>query len=274
VPVGYALVLLIFWAVNRMSVTSVVIANLLSNVLAVTLALCLTLPGLVKIARKSGVSWFAAKNLRRDLKYGITAQIGTLQPFTDLQIDVLALTLIATAQDLGLYTAALAGANLIRAQGYALGQVVLPEVARHDDVEQQKRIIRRTMALATACGAIAFMIAMLWSEVLLQLVYGTEFVPAATMLKILALAGAVKAVERVLADGLRGMGHPSISTKGELIGLGVGLPALVICTPFWGGVGAAAAVLVASLASFCAAAWQMHSRSVALPSIGGAQHVA
>lgn len=272
VPLGYAFVLLLLWAVNSFSVVGVVLANLVGTVLAAILALGLTLPTLRRVASESGIGWLDVKNLRRDLRYGLSAQIGTLQPFSGLRIDVLALTLMTTTHELGLYVAALAGANLIRAQGYALGQVVLPEVAGNKDVRRQKQIIWRIAALAAAGAAIAAIVTVLWPQDLLQFVYGSEFVSAATTLEILVLAGAVKAVERVLADGLRGMGRPSVSTKGEIVGLSVGVPALVVCIPLWAGVGAAVAVLGASLASLFAAAWWGRDELFAHSAAGAARH--
>lgn len=274
VPFGYAFVLLLLWATTHLDVTGVVVANLLSNFLAAMLALGLMTPALVRLSRKSDVSWFDGKNLRRDLKYGLTAQIGTLQLFTGLQIDVLALTLMSGSHELGLYMAALAGSNLVRAQGTALGQVVLPEVARHDDIIRQKRIIYRTVSLAIGGSTVAVVTVLFWSKTLLHFVYGAAFVPGALILQILVLAGAVKTVERVVADGLRGMGYPSVSTKAELLSLAVGVPALAVCVPLWAGAGAAAAVLAASLVSLGVVLWGAWARSPAHSSTGVAPNAA
>ena len=255
VPVGYILLLGLFWAIHLISVESVVVANLLSNVITMTLALTLTLPPLLRLRRTSGQPWTNAKALREDLRYGLSAQIGTLQPFSGLQLDVLALTLMAATHDLGLYMAALAAASVIRAQGYALGQVALPEVAKREHRHDQWRIISRLMLLAAVGGAIVFAIVLVWAVPLLRLVYGEAFTAAAPMLKILVLAGTLGAVYRVLADGLRGMGRPLVSTVAELVGLGVGIPALAICIPLWGAQGAAIAVLIASVISLLVALW-------------------
>ena len=72
---------------------------------------------------------------------------------------------------------------------------------------------------------------------------------------ILVAAGTVGAVYRILADGLRGMGKPGISTLAEIIGVGVGVLGLAVFIPTRGVSGAALAVLVASVASLVAALW-------------------
>lgn len=255
VPIGYALLLLIFWAIQRFNVESVVLANILSNVLTLSLAMVLTLPPLWRLAHRVSESWIGFANLRGNLRYGLSAQIGTLQPFSGLRLDVLALTILSTTHDLGLYMAALAGAGLIRAQGYALGQVVLPEVAKRKRRFEQWRIIRRAMILAGVGGCVAFIIVLFAAAPLLSLIYGKPFVPAAPILKILVAAGTVGAVYRILADGLRGMGKPGISTLAEIIGVGVGVLGLAVFIPTRGVSGAALAVLVASVASLVAALW-------------------
>ena len=261
VPIGYAVLLLIFWAARKINVESVVLANILSNALTLTLALMLTQPPLLRLARTDSQSWVGIATLRSDVRYGLFAQIGTLQPFSGLQLDVLALTMLTATHDLGLYMAALAGANLLRAQGYALGQVVLPEVAKLQNHAEQWRVIRRFMAIAAAGGAVAFTVILFVAGPLLRLVYGEAFEPAAPTLKILVAAGAVDAAYRILADGLRGMGKPEVSTLAELVGLGVGVLSLSFCIPFWGISGAAMAVLAASVASFIATLW--HSIKIA-----------
>lgn len=255
VPLGYVVLLVLFWALGRISVESVVVANLLSNVLTLTLALTLTLPMLVCLRRESNRGWFSTKTLWSDARYGLTAHIGTLQPFSGLQIDVLALTMLVGVHDLGLYMAALAGASLLRAQGYALGQVVLPEVAKCSQHHAQMKIIFRFAGLAALGGALALLVVLFWATPLLRLVYGNTFVPASLILRVLTFAGLLGAIYRVLADGLRGMGRPFASTVAELAGLAIGVPALAMGIPIWGALGAALAVAAASAGSLTVAAW-------------------
>ena len=255
VSLGYVFLLVLFWALDHISVDSVIVANLLSNVLTLILALSITLAMLTRLGRRTKRGWFNLKNLWSDARYGLTAHIGTLQPFSGLQLDVLALTLLVGVHDLGLYMAAFAGASLLRAQGYALGQVVLPEVAKCSRHRDQMRIIFKFAGLAALGGATASIVVLFWAGPLLRLVYGSTFMAAAPILKVLTFAGFLGAVYRVLADGLRGMGRPFASTAAELVGLCIGLPALALSIPIWGALGAAGAVAVASGSSLIAALW-------------------
>ncbi len=247
VPLAYLALLLVFWVAYGISVQLVVIANILSNLLAMVLAAGFTLRSVNRDRCYYSGPWFNLAGLQQRLRYGLSAQIGTLQPFSGLQLDVLALTVLVPSHDLGLYMAALAGANLVRAQGYALGQVVLPEIAKEGRREDQWRTIRRFMLLAAAGGGVAFIVVLFFAASLLRLVYGAPFEAAAPVLKLLVVAGTVNAVYRVVADGLRGMGKPGVSTVAEIASASAGVITLVVFVPMWGIIGAAMAVTVASL---------------------------
>lgn len=253
VPVGYVAALGTLWLTGVLTVSSVVVASIASNLFALVLALATALPWLLKVRREAQGAWLSRDAARRDLRYGLTAQIGALQPFTGMRLDVLALTIFVGSQQVGLYVAALAAANVLRAQGFALGQVALPEVARLRRQKEQWWAIRRFAMLAAAGGAVAAVIVFVVGGALLRIVYGAAFAPAAPILNVLTVAGGVAAVYRVVADGLRGMGRPGVSTAAELAGLVIGLPLLILFGAHFGGVGAAFAVLVVSVVSLGAA---------------------
>jgi O-antigen/teichoic acid export membrane protein len=187
--------------------------------------------------------------LRRDVRYGLSAHIGTLQPFNSLRIDVLLLTMLLTSHDLGLYMAALAGAGLIKAQGLALGMVVMPEVAKRSDGSAQRRVIVRFAAVALLLGGATASVTLVWAGPLVELVYGSQFSAAATPLRLLVLGAVAASLHRVLADGLRGMGRPLSGTAAELASFAVGVPAILLLAPSGGANGAAIAVGLASAAA-------------------------
>ncbi len=77
---------------------------------------------------------------------------------------------------------------------------------------------------------------------LLTLVYGGDFVPAQTLVRILAVGMLAASLRYALGDGLRGLGHPSLATRAEMLGwLGGGI-ALAVMLPLWGVNGVAVAV--------------------------------
>ena len=124
----------------------VVAANLLSNFVALALALTLLVPVLWKGGAAAG-PWLRLTGLRSDLRYGVSAHLGSIQPFSGLRIDVVLLTLVCNAYELGIYVAALAAATIIKAQGAAIGMVLMPEVAKQSEVKGQRKLIARSIAV-------------------------------------------------------------------------------------------------------------------------------
>jgi O-antigen/teichoic acid export membrane protein len=248
VPISYLVGLVALAIFGQMTVAGVLAINLFSNLVALILVLILVIP----LARKeqSSHSLVDIGALGRDVRYGISAHLGALQPFSGLRIDVLLLTLLLSVHDLGLYMAALAGAGLIKAQGMALGKVVLPEIAGRVDFQEQRKLLVWFSGLTIVLGCLTAMVPLLWAKPLIILVYGDAFIDAAPILRILVVAGIVGSFQRVLADALRGMGHPLHASAAELASLGVGIPAIFLLVPSGGTTGAAIAVALATVAAF------------------------
>jgi O-antigen/teichoic acid export membrane protein len=272
VPVSYLVGLGMLVWLDRFTVTGVLAANLFSNLATLLLALGLLLP---RAGAATERRWFDLPALKRDLRYGLSAHIGMLQPFTGLQVDVLLLTLLLPAHDLGIYMAALAGAGLIRAQGVALGMVAMPEVARQRERAGQFRAVVRFASFTLLLGGATAFVLAYWAQPLVALVYGDAFSGAAGALRLLALGALAASLNRILADGLRGMGRPLSGTAAELASLAVGVPAILVLAPSGGAEGAALAAVLASAAALVITAWSLFrlravgAGAVALPA--GAQ---
>ena len=254
VPVSYLIGLSVLVWADCFTVAGVLAANLFSNFTTLLLAFGLLLP---RARAAAGRRWIDLPALKRDLRYGFSAHIGMLQPFTGLQIDVLLLTLLLPAHDLGLYMAALAGAGLIRAQGVALGMVAMPEIARRKERAGQLRAVLRYASFTALLGGATAIILAWWAKPLVALVYGDAFSGAAGALQLLALGALAASLNRILADGLRGMGRPFSGTAAELVSLAVGVPAILVLAPSWGAEGAALASGLASIGALVITAWSL-----------------
>jgi len=246
-PASYAIGLVFITMVDWWSVTSVLVVNLISNLLVMILAGVLVFR-LTKRAKNIG-GYFNIAVLLRDIRYGILAHVGSVQPFKGLQVDILILTLLFSAHDLGLYLAAWAGAAIITAQGTALGMVLLPELAKSNSLTLSRKIVFYFGGLTLFLSASTAIIATFFADPLIRLVYGNNFIGAIFTLKLLVLSSIVGSFGRVLADALRGLGKPFISTKAELLSLFVGAIAILIIAPTGGPAGAAIAVGLASISS-------------------------
>jgi O-antigen/teichoic acid export membrane protein len=248
VPASYLAFLTLIIGVGMGSVQGVLICNLLSFAVTALVALGFALKYIKQLRPSRVAQWIDPRGFRRDLRYGLSAHVGTLQPFTNLQLDVLVLTALLSAHDLGLYMVALAGAAVLKAQGNALGLVVLPDIAKQRDRYVQQRLLARYVWIIFLLGGATAILAFAWAEPLVRFIYGSAFESAASILRVTVLGGLAGALYRVISDGLRGMGYPLSSTIVELVGMIIGLASLAVLVPIAGALGAAWAV---AATSFC-----------------------
>src|SRR5690606_26012281 len=200
---------------------------------------------------------FDFRLLQRDLRYGLSAHLGAIQPFSSLRIDVLLLTLLLTSHEVGLYVAASAGSALIRTQGTALGMVLMPEVAKRVDRKGRYSVIGRFGALGLLLGGLTAAVAVIWAEPLIVLVYGEAFAEGATALRFLVMGAVLASLHRMFADALRGMVKPLAGTAAEVTSLVIGVPAILVLTRLAGLNGGAAAAALASLGGFAIGLWAL-----------------
>ena len=153
--------------------------------------------------------------------------------------------------------AALAGAGLIRAQGVALGMVAMPEVARRRERSGQLRVVVRFATFTLLIGGATAFVLAYWASPLVVLVYGDAFSSAAGALRLLALAALVASLNRIFADGLRGMERPFSGTVAELASLALGVPAILVLAPSAGLEGAALAAVIAATGALAVTAWSL-----------------
>jgi len=237
------------WVLRRFSLVGVIWINFVSNIVTLLLALLLTLPHIYRRNLSHRSFEFNYHTLIEDLRYGLSAHIGTLQPFTNLNIDILILSLLISSEEMGYYVVALAAAQILNAQGNAIGLVVLPEIAKLEDLVERKNLIMNSGFLAGVIGGLAATVVFVWAKPLLRTIYGEAFTPAVPILRILVVGAMIGMLHRIIADGLRGMGQPFSSTISEVAGSFCSIVGMIIFVPKYGALGAAYSMVVGSMLS-------------------------
>lgn len=175
---------------------------------------------------------------------GYRTFLGSLAPVDSLQLDVLLTTAVLGPVDAGLYFVATSAGAVVRTWGTTLGAVSLPHTAaaatREEALATMSFYVRVTVAISGVFAVVLFVFA----GPLLDLIYGEQFVPAQTLVRILMVGMLAASLRYVLGDGLRGLGAYSRATHAEIIGWVAGAVALVVLLPRWGVDGVAVAVSV------------------------------
>lgn len=186
--------------------------------------------------------------MRGLLHFGARSHIGNILKDLSYRGDILILSSFVPASAVGFYMAAVNLAEMLWKVPDAVGMVLLPKVAKMEAAAAREFIplVSRTV-LIIVCGLCAGILAL--NETAIVLLFGTEFLPSAPVLKILLPGILALSVWKILANALMGMGHPAeySLTTGAALAVMVVLDLLLI--PVHGIEGAA----LASTASYLSA---------------------
>jgi O-antigen/teichoic acid export membrane protein len=251
VPASYLILLVLLAALGKVTVGWILAAGIASNVVAAMLAVLFTRAKQPRAHKQLG---FDSGLLRQNLRYGLRAHLGSVEPLNALRVDVLILTVLVSAHDLGLYSVAVSAAAALKALSAAFGLVALPEVARASDWSQKKRVAARIFLTALAVVGVTALSIGVWAEPLVTAIYGRPFADATSLVQVMLVAAAASSLYALLRDILRGLGHPLRSSLPEAVSVAIAIPALGLLVPAWGVMGGAWAVAVASVAALVVAA--------------------
>jgi O-antigen/teichoic acid export membrane protein len=183
---------------------------------------------------------------RAILKFGRKSMFGGAPPVEAYRLDqsVVALFLAPTA--LGYYVAALAFTNLPRfiAQSFAL--VANPAIARQPTHEAARRLMWRFFWISAPFYLSVVILLWVTAPTLARILFGSEFVQAGDISRILLIATALFCARRVLSDAARGAGFPGIGSIAEIVAFFSVLPLFAVFVPVWGVDGVAYALVLSS----------------------------
>jgi len=164
-------------------------------------------------------------------------------------LDVMVLGRASTIAQVALYAAALktARALLIVADAnmLAIGPSI-PRLARDGDLDHLGLLYRTSMRWVTLITAPGVLLLIIAPELVLQL-FGPQFIAAAEILRVLAVAFAIFAFAGPSKAYLLMCGHERYLTKNAALNVVVTATLMIALVPRYGGMGAAVALLVATV---------------------------
>lgn len=173
---------------------------------------------------------------------GIGSIFGTISN----RADTLVISALTTPHVTGLYGAAyrfVTGAQVFsQASSFAL----YPFLTR--GTQQERGSAKKIYVALAIAGAIFWCGVAFFAEILINLVYGAQFVAAAPILRVLLFAVGVQWLAAYVTRWMIAMGRQSILPYAQAVGCAVNLISLAVLIPGMAGVGAAWATLLADAA--------------------------
>lgn len=179
------------------------------------------------------------------IPFGAKACAGTTADLANARLDQLLMITLVAPRELGLYAVA---ANIGTFGTIISGGISPPLLARISagEVELAPRALR-TMLFVLAVSTAMFAAA---TPIVLDVLFGPEFVDATGPAWLLLAAGVPLAGAAVLTATLQGVGRPGLPSVGQTVALGITVPGLLLLLPSMGIMGAAIVSLVAYTANF------------------------
>jgi enterobacterial common antigen flippase len=186
-------------------------------------------------------SWAEFKN---SMHYGLRDYPGCVADFTTLRLDQLILGGMASSAAIGLYVIAVRLSEVTTYVSEALAGALLPEVAGSRGGKQAELLLSRTLRLTLYTSVLALIPLWLAAPMILRVLFGASFVPAAGAFRWLLAAAVVWSAGAIVISGLQGFGYPGLSTIARFLSAAATLPALLFLIPRRGIEGAAIASLI------------------------------
>lgn len=186
---------------------------------------------------------------RRLLSYGLRAYgidlLGTLAG----QMDQALVVGLLSPASMGMYAVALSLSRMLDVFQGSIITVLFPKTAARP-IEEVIALTGRAARVGMACSLITATGAMLVVPTFLQLVYGSQFIGALPVFRILTVEVVIGGSTWVLAQAFMALGRPGTITIMQGIGLGLTVPLLLILIPRYELVGAGLAILCSTIIRF------------------------
>ena len=167
-----------------------------------------------------------------------------LGPMTN-QIDRVLVAGLLNPTALGLYVVAVSAARILNALQVAVVSVLFPKASGRG-VEEVVTITGRGARMSTLLTLLVAATLALLGPYALGLVYGQEYVEAATVFRYLLLEVALGGTAWVLAQAFMALDRPGTVSAMQSVGVGLSVVLMLVLVPRYGLVGASLALLIAT----------------------------
>lgn len=182
---------------------------------------------------------------RRLLNYGLRSYGADLLGSLGSQVDQVLVVGLLDPSAMGIYVVALSFSRMLNILQTSVITVLFPRAAARP-AEEVIALTGQAARISASLTLLVGIVTMVFGPVLIRLLYGSEFVEATTVLRLLLIEMVLTGTTWVLAQTFMALGRPGVATVLQAIGFGLLLPLMLILVPAYGLIGAGFALLVSS----------------------------
>lgn len=225
-PLAYVGGILLLLAYGMANLRGFALAALAGGVVSLALGLWFCFRAAARQERSgSATTW------RQVMGYSSTVHLGSLMSMLAARLDMMLISLILAATELGLYAVATALASPIGLISSTLVPLIFAKVSGQQAEAGQRLVLGRYLRLGLAMTLSAALCLAVLGPWLLELLFGRAFLPAVEVFRVLLLALVLGGIGTTLATGLKAGGHPEAVNKVQLATLllsALVMPALIL----------------------------------------------
>ncbi len=208
-------------------------------------AICVTLLAILFV-KKLGKIKFAInfESLKESLRYGGKGHLGNIAQFLNYRLDMFLVAYFLNVTAVGYYAIAVVIAEKLWMVPGSISTVLFPRVSAIKDSQANQltpKVSRQVLFIVFILSIILLILA----SPLVQILFGTAFLPSVEPLMILIPGIVALSFAKVLTSDFGGRGRPELGTLAAIVSLLINIPLNVILIPKWGISGAAFASTVA-----------------------------
>jgi len=184
---------------------------------------------------------------RESISYGLKHFLGTLLNTLNTKIDLLVLALFLERRTLGIYAVAVGISGLSNFLPWAIGHVSYPRLAKQDDNEKRREIIRKCVTynlLVLVPAWLAFLAIGRW---LVVFMYGKEYQDSYLLASILTAGIILLSVTQLLNKYFSGSGRPGLISVARVVNLPVKAASLYLLCRYYGVLGASSSFVLSNV---------------------------
>jgi O-antigen/teichoic acid export membrane protein len=213
---------------------------------------------IIILARRGALSIAGDRaTVRKLLGFGIRTHSTSVASMLNERLDQLVISVFLAPAKLGLYVIAVTMTSATTIIGQAAASIMVPVVASLKDPAERIAAATRYVGWVLV-GAVCVAIPMLaWTPALIRILFGVEFLGAATVTRVLLVATVFFSVNRVVAAVLNAVGRPLDAGIAESLSLAITVAGLALLLPRLQLLGAG----LTSLLAYCSTTVWMTSKA-------------
>jgi O-antigen/teichoic acid export membrane protein len=248
----------LLWIYGRLTVESAALTLMVAQFGAMFFSLFAVIRELKPRWQPSWSEW------KKALGFGVRDYPGVVADFTTLRLDQLMLGGMASSAAIGLYFIAVRLSEITAIMASSVADALMPEVAA-SQTDRAERLLGRSLRLTLYTHLLLLVPLWIAAPFVLRQFFGESFLAATATLRILLLASVVLSAGGIMISGLRGFGHPGLSTIARLSSAVVTVVSLLLLLPRLGIVGAAVASLLGyGVTMLIAVFWLLRKRDLGI----------